>query len=105
MVKSIRRLLAVISVSFVVLSSTAQPAVQENKPYKLLTTAKQITIKSSKTIRHVMLWTTNGNRVIEQKEINNNSFILNIPVSQKTFYLMIGLSDGKVYTEKIGLRE
>jgi hypothetical protein len=50
-----------------------------------------------------MLWTTGGNRVVEHKEINTNSHVLNIPVSQKTFFLMIGLTDGKIYTEKIGL--
>ena len=41
---------------------------------------------------------------IEQKEINNSNFVVNIPVNQRSFFLMIGLSDGKIYTEKIGLQ-
>ncbi len=51
-----------------------------------------------------MVWTTSGNRVVEQKEINNNYFVLDIPINQKTFFLMIGFSDGKIYTEKIGIQ-
>ena len=45
-----------------------------------------------------------GNRVAEHKDINANSFTMNIQVNQKTFYLMVGLEGGKVYTEKIGLQ-
>ena len=51
-----------------------------------------------------MLWTTGGNRVVEQKEINKSSYSFTIPVNQKAFYLMIGLVGGKVYTEKIGVQ-
>ncbi len=109
MITVIRRLLAVTILSASLFVSQAQPeiafATKETKPYKVLTSGKQVTIKSSKQIKHVMLWTTGGNRVVEQREINNNSFVVNIPVSQKTFFLMIGLSDGKIYTEKIGIRE
>ena len=46
-----------------------------------------------------------GNRVVEQKEINKSFYSFNIPVNQKAFYLMIGLVGGKIYTEKIGLRD
>lgn len=109
MVTVIRRLLAVAILSTSLFVSQAQPdmipAAKESKPYKILTTGKQITIKSSKQIKHVMVWTASGNRVVEQREINNSSFVVNIPLNQKTFFLMVGLSDGKIYTEKIGLRE
>lgn len=106
---AIRRLPAVVYLSVIVLISQAQPVSNEMvkkeiKPYKLLTSGRQITIKSTRNIKHVMLWTTSGHRIVEQKEINNNSFVVNIPVNQKTFFLMIGLSDGKIYTEKIGIR-
>ena len=108
-VTAIRRLLAVTFLSASLSVSQAQsestPVQKEVKPYKVLTSGKQLTIKSNKDIKHVMLWTTSGNRVIEQREINNSSFVINIPVNQKTFFLMVGLSDGKIYTEKIGLRE
>ncbi len=106
---AIRRLMAVLSLSFIVAASQAQPvndelAKKEVKPYKLLTSGRQITIKSTRDIKHVMLWTTSGYRVVEQKEINNSSFVLNIPVNQKTFFLMINLSNGKIYTEEIGIQ-
>jgi hypothetical protein len=106
---AISRLLAIVFLSFIVVAAQAQPinnetAKKEAKPYKLLTSARQITIKSNKNIKHVMLWTTSGYRVVEQKEINNNSFVITIPVNQQTFFLMIGLSDGKIYTEKIGIQ-
>jgi hypothetical protein len=111
MMNVIRRLLAVVSLSVVVFASQAQqvkieapPNRQSGNPYKLLTSGRQITIKSNKNIKHVMLWTTSGYRVVEQKEINNNFFVFDIPVNQKAFFLMIGLSDGKIYTEKIGIQ-
>jgi hypothetical protein len=107
---AIRKLLAIALFSVLFICSRAQPYTnltgkKDTKPYKVLTSGKQITIKSTKDIKHVMLWTTGGNRVVEQKEINAGSYTFTIPVSQKTFFLMIGLSDGKIYTEKIGLRE
>lgn len=107
MLPAIQRLLACVSFVMVVTGATAQVnavSKQEEKPYKLLTSSKQVTIKSTKTIKHIMLWTTGGNRVVEQKDINASSFIVTIPVNQKTFFLMIGLSDGKIYTEKIGIQ-
>lgn len=105
---TIGRLLAVISLSVVFIVSQAQPVYdpsikKEAKDYKILTSGKQITIKSTKNINHIMLWSTSGHRVVEQKEINNNSYTFTIPVNQKTFFLMIGLANGKIYTEKIGV--
>jgi len=103
------RLMATIFLSVVLLTSQGQPLnneplKKEAKPYKLLTSGRQITIKSTRDIKDVMLWTTSGYRVVEQKGINNNSFVLNIPVNQKAFFLMIGLNNGKIYTEKIGVQ-
>ena len=109
MILAIRRLSATVSLSFLFFVSQAQPDKEwpikkEVKPYKVLSSGKQITIKSTKEIIHVMLWTTGGNRVVEQKEINNSSYTFTIPVNQKTFYLMIGLTGDKIYTEKIGIQ-
>jgi hypothetical protein len=102
MMKAICRLFALLFLSFIAVVVQAQPPM-ESKPYKLLASGRQITISSIKNIKQVMVWTTGGNRVVEQKEINKNSFVLNIPVNHKTFFLMIGLIDGKIYTEKIGI--
>jgi len=108
MVSSVRRLLAAAALSVLFFVSRAQPAgnstpKKETRPYKVLTSGKQITIKSSLHIQHVMLWTNNGHRVIEQREINADSYTFTIPINEKIFFLMVGLEGGKIYTEKIGV--
>ena len=108
MAYSLRRLLAALTLSASFLVAAAQsnyepPVKKENPPYKVITSGKRITIKSNKAIQHVMLWTTDGNRVAEHKQINANSFTLDPGVSQKTFFLMVELNNGKVYTEKIAV--
>ena len=105
MLSTALRLYALAFFSLFVFTMQAQPArdPKENKPYRVLTSGKQVTIKSSKNIHHVMLWTTEGNRVVEEKNINAPTYVINIQVSKKTFFLMVGLSNGKIYTEKIGI--
>ncbi len=78
--------------------------IKEAKPYKVLTSGKQVTIKSTKDIDHIMLWTSKGNRIVEQKKINAASYTFKVPVDDKFFFLMVGLEGGKIYTEKIGVR-
>ena len=105
MLLTARRLIAIVSFSLLFCIAKAQPSgdPKENKPYKVLTTGKQVTIKSNKNIQHIMLWTTQGNRVVEERNINAATYVINIQVSQKTFFLMVGLNNGKIYTEKIGI--
>ncbi|MFN8291332.1 MAG: hypothetical protein U0U70_13830 [Chitinophagaceae bacterium] len=104
MTKSVSRLMAVFALSVSMLAGHTQPLKTETKPYKVLTSGKQLTIKSSRNIKHVMLWTTGGDRVVEQRDVNNNSLTIDIPISRKTFFLMVGLENGKIYTEKIGVQ-
>ena len=104
MTRSVGRLMAMLLLSVLFLAGEAQPVKKETKPYKVLTAGRQLTIKSTKNIQHIMLWTTGGDRVIEQRNINSNSYSVNIPISRKAFFLMIGLANGKVYTEKIGVQ-
>lgn len=109
MMKAVFKLLPVLLFSCMVMATTAQPFAEKNttthnKPYKVLTSGKQVTIKSNKQIKHVMLWTTGGNRIVEHKEINNQQCVVQIPVNQKTFFMMVAMGDGKVYTEKIGIQ-
>jgi hypothetical protein len=112
MMSATRRLCAAIILSAVFFVSHAQPSAEPvinevkktSKPYKVITSGKQVTIKSTKAIQHVMLWTASGHRVIEQKEINSDSYTFTIPVSDKVFFLMVGLENGKIYTEKIGVQ-
>jgi hypothetical protein len=100
MVKHIRSIVAAALLSILLLTVQAQPATKETKPYKITGSGRQLFIKSNKTIQHVMVWTTDGNRVVEQKNINSNTITIDIPINRRTFFLMIGLADGKIYTEK-----
>ncbi len=74
------------------------------KPYRILTSGKQITIKSSKTIKSVIAWTSGGNRVYEQKDINTALYNFRITVNEKVFFIRIQLADGNSYSEKIGVQ-
>jgi len=104
----LRRLLAIIILSgSFIFSSQAQIAENNSKeprPYKLSNNGRQVTLKSSKNMQHVMLWTTDGHRVVEQKELNSNSCSFTVPNNDKLYFLMVGFEGGKIYTEKIGLR-
>jgi hypothetical protein len=108
---SIRRLMAIIAITLISISSQAQSIktavsenVKSNKPYKILTSGKQVTVKSSKTIKSIMVWTASGHRIVEQKDVNATSFSFNINVSEKLFFVMIQLEGLKPYTEKIGVQ-
>ena len=102
------KLLPLVLLSLSLNLSYGQPpasfAVLESRPYKLMISGKQVTVRSTKNIKHIMVWTTGGNRVAEHKDVNAPSFTVEIPVNHKMFFLMVTLSDGKLYTEKIGIR-
>ena len=100
---SVNRLLAIVALSVSLQVAGAQPLKKESKPYKLLTSGKQLTIKSTRNIKNVMVWTNDGHRVVEQKDINSSQVKLDIPISRSSFYIMIEMPGGKVYTERIGL--
>lgn len=73
------------------------------KPYRVLTSGKQVTIKSSKSIKNIMVWTASGHRIVEQKDINVASYSFNNVTKEKIFFLMIQYEGQKPYTEKIGI--
>jgi len=101
---SVNRLLAIVALSVSLQVTAAQPFAKETKPYKILTSGKNITIKSTNNINHIMIWTNGGNRLIEQRSINANNYSFTIPINGKFFFLMVGLSNGKIYIEKIGVQ-
>ena len=109
MFPAIRRFAGILSLSLLFIISHAQtahelPVKKEPRPYQLLNNGKQLTLKSNKNIQNVMLWTSGGHRVVEQRDINATSYSFTIPVNEKLFFLMVGFAGGKVYTEKIGVR-
>lgn len=106
------RLCAMVFLSLFLGNANAQPenfpvntVKKENKPFKLLTSGKQITVKSTKNIKNIMVWTASGHRMIEQKDVNAVSYTFNVSGSrEKAFFLMIQYETGKPYTEKIGVQ-
>ena len=107
------RLLAVAILASITMTSHAQagnptgPNIASSKsvqkPYKVLTNGKQVTIRSDKGIKSVMMWSASGHRIHEQKEVNASSYSFNITVNEKIFFVMVRLENGKLYTEKVGV--
>ena len=89
--------------SLAVFSQADDLPAKKPKPYKVLTSGKQITIKSSKPIKHVMVWTASGHRIVEQRDINGPVYSFNANVKEKVFFLMIQYDGMKPFTEKVGL--
>ena len=75
-----------------------------SKPYKILTTGKTVTIRSAKNIKSVMVWTSAGHRIIEEKNLNTGNYTFRVTVNEKLFFMMVQLADGKTYSEKIGVQ-
>ena|ERR1044071_783704 len=100
-----RRLLAIFFFAGLFLLTNVQASpIQKVKPYRILTSGKQITVKSSLDITSVMVWTASGHRIVEQKEINAPSFSFRVAVNEKVFFLMLELKGEKRFTEKIGVQ-
>jgi hypothetical protein len=74
------------------------------KPYRILTSGKQVTIKSTKEIKSLMVWTAGGNRIVEEKNINASQYNFRVTIREKIFFIMLRLVDGKTYSEKIGVQ-
>ncbi|MBC7949058.1 MAG: hypothetical protein H7Y42_14325 [Chitinophagaceae bacterium] len=106
--RSISRLIAIMFISLSCLLCRAQTSTSANainKPYRILTSGKQVTVKSTKTIKNVMVWTATGHRIVEQKNVNAQSFSFNVNnISEKVFFVMIEYEGGKPFTEKIGVQ-
>ena len=105
---TIRRFVVATLFSCLLLSIHAQPGNdpgdKDPKPYRILTSGKKITVKSTRDIKSVMVWTASGHRIVEQKEINSPSYSFTINVNEKIFFMMMELQGEKRYTEKIGVQ-
>ena len=85
-------------------SPRSSTEIEANKPYRILTTGKTVTIRSAKNIKSVMVWTSAGHRIIEEKNLNTGNYTFRVTVNEKLFFLMVQLIDGKTYSEKIGVQ-
>jgi hypothetical protein len=97
----LRSISAAVYLSLCIGTVQGQSNAKEVKPYIINIAGRQLTLSSSKIIKQVMVWTTDGNRVIEQKNIDNNFIRIDIPISRRAFFVMISLANGKIYTEKM----
>ena len=74
------------------------------KPYKVLTAGKRITVQSKTEISKIMVWTSSGHRFVEENDVKAPSYTFVVSISEKFFYIMLELKDGKRYTEKVGVQ-
>jgi hypothetical protein len=77
---------------------------QSPKPYKVLTNGKQITIQSKQNLKSLIVWTVNGNRFVEVKDLTTNSYSFTVPTKENIFYIMLETAEGKKFTEKMGVK-
>ena len=100
--------LAISNFSFAQAASVKEPSIAtektEKRPFKIFTNGKKISIQSSKTIKTILVWTSSGNRIIEQQELNVSNYSFETPAKEKIFFLRLELDNGKVYTEKVGIQ-
>ena len=109
----IRKVFLVFVLAFFSILTNAQPVNTSgvdkenekiNKPYRILTTGKMVTVKSTKNIKSIMVWTSGGNRIIEDKKVNSTNYNFRITVNEKIFFLRVQLADGQTYSDKIGIQ-
>jgi hypothetical protein len=103
-----RRFLGIAAILLFAFNTWAQsaedPTPKKAKPYRVLTSGKQVTIKSSRNIKNIMVWTASGHRIVEQRDLNLTSFSFNANLKESVFFLMIQYEGMKPYTEKIGVQ-
>ena len=74
------------------------------KPYKILTNGKQITVQSKQNLKSLIVWTSSGHRIVEEKDLQTTNYSFNVPSKEKVFYLMLETTEGKRFTEKMGVK-
>ena len=77
----------------------------KSRPYRLLTAGRQVTIRCTQRLESIMVWTSGGHRVIEQKDIKKEEFQFQLTVPARAYFIMIRLSDGSSYSEKFGVQQ
>ena len=85
---------------------TSKPIIDRvaSKPYKVLTEGKRVTVQSKTEISKIMVWTASGHRFVEENNVKAPSYNFVVSISEKLFYIMLELKDGKRYTEKVGVQ-
>lgn len=86
-----------------------KPATEKKatKPFKILTSGKQITIKSTdndNNLKQILVWTSSGHRIVEQHDLDVSSYEFTINVNENIFFLLLEMKDGSRHTQKFGVR-
>lgn len=111
--RSYHRLMAIVTLSLIISTAASQTASnsfddsfkKENKPFRILTYGKQVTVKSTKDIKTIMVWTATGHRIVEQTQVNASSYTFNVSGSrERIFFVMVQYEGQKPVTEKFGLQ-
>ncbi len=76
----------------------------EAKPFRVLTNGQRITIQSNKDISKIIVWTSSGDRFVEQANVEASTYNFTVPSKEKVVFMMLELEGGKRYTEKIGVQ-
>ena len=74
------------------------------KPFKVLTNGKQITVQSKQNLKSLMVWTSSGHRIVEEKDLKTNSYSFTVPAKEKVVFMMLETAEGKRFTEKMGIK-
>lgn len=76
------------------------------KPYKLVTSGGNVSIKStgSSAIKSILVWTAEGKRIVEEKDINATTYNFRVSANARYFFVRIQMKDGKSFSEKIAAR-
>jgi len=95
---------AFLLLSIAAFAQPGTPDKSENKPYRIHTFGRQVTIKSTKQIQHIMVWTASGHRIVEQRDFNASNYTFTARMKESVFFIMIQYQGSKPYTEKIGVK-
>ena len=74
------------------------------KPFRILTNGKKITVQGTSNISKILVWTSSGYRIVEQTNLNTSNYSFQVPVKENIFFLLLEFTNGKRYTEKIGVK-
>lgn len=85
-------------------SPVPNPIATTNKPYKVLTSGRQITIQSKQSLKSLLVWSASGHRIVEEKQLPSNNYSFTVPAKEKFFYMVIETAEGKRFTEKMGVK-
>lgn len=85
----------------------SEPGIQvsnSQKPFRVLTNGKKITVQGNSNISKILVWTSSGHRFVEQTNLNTLNYSFEVPAKENIFFLLVEFVNGKRYTEKIGVK-